>query len=129
MRSPLSPRIHCALVAMLAVAAVASPAAAQDKLDRALRDGKQSGKSQRVILKPREGYEALARQLLEAQGKNVDGELPGIGALTAELSASELDLCNNPAFEVCSEDALVAPSMSSGRSKAKTSALANPVVA
>ena len=42
---------------------------AQDKLDRALREGKRAGKSQRVIVKAKPGYETWARQLLEQGGK------------------------------------------------------------
>src|SRR5262245_60310682 len=106
MRPACSPRFVHALMALLTVSAVASPAFAQDKLDKALREGQQSGKSQRVILTTRPGYEDWARQLLQARGKK-PGELSGIGALTAELSASELALCNSAAFVACSEDALV----------------------
>ena len=76
---------------MLAIAGTATTANAQDKLDRALREGKRSGKAQRVIIKAKPGYEAWARQLLAQHGKNIDAELPSIGALAVELSAGELD--------------------------------------
>ena len=43
--APLVPRTSVVLVAMLAIAGTATKANAQDKLDRALRDGKSSGRS------------------------------------------------------------------------------------
>ena len=82
------PRSLVALVAMLAIAGTATTANAQDKLDRALREGKNSGKTQHVIVKAKPGYEAWARQLLAQNGKNIDAELPSIGALAVELSGS-----------------------------------------
>ena len=57
------PRSVIALTAMLPVS-FAGTANAQDKLDRSLREGKRQGKTQRVILKAKPGYEAWARQLL-----------------------------------------------------------------
>ncbi len=60
---------------------------AQDRLDRALREGKKAGKAQRVILRAKPGYEAWARQLLASKGKTIDAELPSIGAFAVEMSA------------------------------------------
>ncbi|HTH24471.1 MAG TPA: hypothetical protein VL919_05140, partial [Vicinamibacterales bacterium] len=71
---------------MLAIAYTATTAYAQDKLDRALREGKRSGTTQHVIMKAKPGYEAWARELLAQHGKNIDAELPSIGALAVELS-------------------------------------------
>ena len=104
---PRLPRFLVALFALLAIAGFAATAIAQDKLDRALRDGQRSGKSQRVIVKAKPGYEAWARQLLAEHGKNIDAELPSIGALAVELAAGELDLCKSAVFDGCSEDSYV----------------------
>jgi len=108
--SPRSPRFFCTLVASLAIADSATSANAQDKLDRALREGQRSGKPQRVIVKAKPGYEAWARKLLVDNGTNIDAELPSIGALAVELAASELDLCKSAVFDGCSEDSFVSPS-------------------
>src|SRR5262245_59201565 len=108
-----SPRFLTALIALLAIASspLTASAQGQDKLDRALRDGKRSGKPQRVIVKARGGYEAWARQLLAARGKNIDAELPSINAVALELQADELDeICGNAIFASCSEDSYVTPS-------------------
>ena len=88
---------------MLAFAGSAARANAQanDKLDHALREGKKAGKSQRVILRARPGYEAWARQLLRYQhGKGIEAELPSIGALTAELQgrAKLMSSVSRPCF-------------------------------
>ena len=83
---------------------------AQDKLDRALREGKRSGKAQRVILKAKPGYEAWARQLLAQKGKNIDAELPSIGALAVELDGRRARrICKSAVFDGCSEDSDVSP--------------------
>jgi hypothetical protein len=66
------PRSPVVLVAMLAIAGTAATASAQDKLDRALREGKKSGSAQHVIVKAKPGYEAWARQLLQQNGKTID---------------------------------------------------------
>ena len=84
-------QILVALTAIMAVIGLADTASAQDKLDRALRDGKRSGKTQRVILKSKPGYEAWARKLLEQKNKAVDAELPSVGGFAVELTAGELD--------------------------------------
>ena len=108
---PISSRGLVALVALLAVFGVDGPAAAQSKLDRALHDGKQAGKTQRVILKSKPGYEAWARFVLEQSSKSVDAELPSVGAFAVELGADELDAyCGSVVFDSCSEDATVRPS-------------------
>jgi len=107
------PRTVAALAVLLAIASATGVASAQDtndKLDRALRNGKRSGKSQRVIVKAKAGYEAWARQLLAQQGKNIDAELPSIGALAVELSPAELELCKSGLLDGCSEDSYVTPS-------------------
>ena len=65
-------RSSAALVAMLAIAGTPTMASAQDKLDRALREGGRSGKVQRVIFKAKPGYDEWARQLLAKKGKKVD---------------------------------------------------------
>ena len=104
------PRHLVVLVATLAIAASASTANAQDKLDRALRDGKNSGQSLRVIVKAKPGYEAWARQLLQQSGTHIDAELPSINALAVELSGGQLDLCKSSVVESCSEDTYVSPS-------------------
>ena len=103
------PRSVFALTAILLVSLVGT-ANAQDKLDRALREGKQSGKSQRVILRAKPGYEAWARQLLNQKKGSVDSELPSVSGFTVELSASELELCNSTVFESCSSDATISAS-------------------
>jgi hypothetical protein len=103
-----SRRFFVALIAMIAVSGLAGTASAQDKLDRALREGKRAGKSQRVILKAKPGYDAWARHLLAQKGKTIEAELPSIGGLSVELGAAELDaICNSTVFEGCSEDAVV----------------------
>ena len=76
---------------MLAFAGTAATASAQDKLDRALREGKNVRQG---AARHRQGEARLrswARQLLAQNGKNIDAELPSIGALAVELSAAELD--------------------------------------
>ncbi len=116
------PRSLVALVAMLAIAGTATTANAQDKLDRALREGKRSGKTQHVIIKAKPGYEAWARELLAQHGKNIDAELPSIGAFAVELSATELDLCKSSVFEGCSEDSYVSPSAGNAAGQGKRTA-------
>ena len=116
------PQSLVAMVAMLAIAGTATTASAQDKLDRALREGKSSGKTQHVILKAKPGYEAWARELLAQNGKNIDAELPSIGALAVELTAGELDICKSAVVTGCSEDSYVSPSaaakkVAAGRAK------------
>src|SRR5215203_1676435 len=128
MNSFSSPRPFIALAGLLAFLGSASTAHAQvhDKLDHALREGKKAGKSQHVILRARPGYEAWARQLLNQHGTGVESELPSIGALTAELKASELDvLCKSVAFLGCSEDSYVSPSGGPAPKKTATPAPAN----
>ena len=85
------PRFLVALVAMLAIAGTATTANAQDKLDRALREGQRSGRAQRVIVKAKPGYEAWARQLLAQNGKDIDGRNAEHQRLAVELAAGELD--------------------------------------
>ncbi len=61
-----------------------------------LREASRSGQSQRVIFKAKPGYEAWARKLLAQKGKNIDAELPSVGAFAVELTAGELDVfCNS----------------------------------
>ena len=104
------------VLAWLVALGVASTAVAQDGLDRALREGRQAGRSQRVILKAKPGYEAWARQLLERKGKAIDGALPSINAITAELSALELDaICSSTVFAGCSADTTVWPTAARGK--------------
>ncbi|HEX6163526.1 MAG TPA: S8 family peptidase, partial [Vicinamibacterales bacterium] len=111
------PRSVVALVAMLAVAGTATTAAAQDKLDRALREGKNSGKAQRVILKAKPGYAEWARQLLAKKGKKIDAELPSIGAFAVEMTDAELKtFCEESTVsDGCSADTLVTPSAARAR--------------
>ena len=112
------PRSIVALIAMLAIAGTATTANAQDKLDRALREGKNSGKAQRVILKAKPGYEAWARELLARRARTIDAELPSIGAFAVELSAAELDaICQSTVFDGCSEDTLVTPTRGGQRGR------------
>src|SRR5918993_3844592 len=91
MNSSKSTRLLVALTALLAFggSGVAS-AQSSDRLDRALREGKKSGKTQRVILKAKPGFEEWARQMLASQGKTIDAELSSIGAFAVEMSAGEL---------------------------------------
>ena len=104
------PRSVVALVAVLAFAGTATTANAQDKLDRALRDGKKSGEAQRVIFKAKPGYEDWARQLLRQKGVTIKSELPSIGGFAIELSAAELDaICQSAVSDGCSADTLVTP--------------------
>ena len=103
------PRHLVVLVAMLAIAGTAT-ANAQDKLDRALRDGKNSGETLHVIVKAKPGYEAWARQLLQQNGTTIEAELPSISGLAVELTGSQLDLCKSSVIESCSEDSYVSPS-------------------
>src|SRR6187431_3245303 len=115
------PRPKVALVVMLAIAYTATTAYAQDKLDRALREGKRSGTTQHVIMKAKPGYEAWARELLAQKGKKIDAELPSIGAFAVELSAAELDaICGSSVSAGCSEDTLVSPSAAARGAKALT---------
>ena len=101
---------------MLALTGLASTATAQDRLDRALRDGKLSGQSQRVILRAKPGYDAWARKLLLDRGKSIDAELPSIGAFAVELTPAELDaLCFSSVFDGCSVDGEVRPSAAAPR--------------
>jgi subtilisin family serine protease len=117
-RSPLS-RCFVALAAILVLTGLAADASAQDKLDRALREGKRSGKTQRVILKSKPGYEAWARKLLDQKNKVIDAEMPSVGGFAVELTASELDaFCAASVADGCSEDTIVRPS---GSAKARKS--------
>ena len=104
------PRPVVGMAALLAIAGTATTAHAQDKLDRALRDGKNSGEPLHVIVKAKPGYEAWARQLLQQNGTLIEAELPSIGGLAVELSGSQLDLCKSAVVESCSEDSHVSPS-------------------
>src|SRR6185436_3537480 len=112
------PRSLVVLVAMLAFAGTAATASAQDKLDRALREGKASGQAQHVIVKSKPGYEAWARQLLQQNGKTVEAELPSIGGLAVELTAEELELCKSSVLAGCSLDSYISPSAATGPSTA-----------
>ena len=118
-----SPRLSFALAALLAFAGSVTTANAQDKLDRALRDGKRSGRAQRVIVKAKPGYEVWARLLLAQKGKGIDAEMPSINALAVELSAGELDnICNSSVFDGCSEDSYVSPSAAYSKRRIKKDA-------
>ncbi|MEO7156632.1 MAG: S8 family serine peptidase, partial [Vicinamibacterales bacterium] len=110
MNLPKCSRFLTALFALLAIAGSATTATAQDKLDRALSDGKRAGTSQRVIVKATPGYESWARALLVQKGKIIQAELPSIGAFAVTLSAAELDLCRTSVLAGCSEDSRVSPS-------------------
>ena len=121
MYRPPSSLIHIALTALVALVGLADTALAQDKLDRALREGRRSGKAQRVILKAKPGYDAWARKLLAERNKQVDAELPSVGGFAVELAASELDaFCNSSVFDSCSEDATVRPT-AAAKSPSKSS--------
>ena len=110
LRSPQSP-IVLALTAIMALTGLAGTAAAQDKLDRALREARKSGTAQRVIFKSKAGYEAWARKLLTQKGKDIDAELPSVGSFAVELTADEMNVvCNSTVSDGCSSDALVSPS-------------------
>src|SRR5688572_7485623 len=112
------PRSVVALVAVLAFAGTATSANAQDKLDRALRDGKKSGKAQLVIFKAKPGYEDWARRLLRQKGVTIKSELPSIGGFAIELSAAELDvICQSAVSDGCSADTLVTPTAGPARVK------------
>src|SRR6478736_33849 len=104
------PRLATALIALLALAGTVVNAAAQDKLDNALRAGKKAGKVQQVIVTAKPGYEAWARQLLAQRGKTINAELPSVGGFAVQLSADELELCKASVFVGCSEDSHVSPS-------------------
>ncbi|HWI20179.1 MAG TPA: hypothetical protein VNT81_20640, partial [Vicinamibacterales bacterium] len=134
------PSTVAALTALLVVTGGAGIASAQtnhDKLDRALREGRRSGKAQRVIVKAKPGYEAWARELLAQKGKSIDAELPSIGALAVELTPAELELCKSGVLDGCSEDSYVRPTGAAARKAAapardtrknsKTSSVATPV--
>src|SRR5688572_28551332 len=110
MLTPPSSLIVVALTEIMALVGLADTASAQDRLDRALREGQRSGKAQRVILKAKPGYDASARKLLAEKGKNVDAELPSVGGFAVELAAGELEAyCNASVFDGCSEDSIVRP--------------------
>lgn len=98
--------------ALLAVLTSTSSALAepQDKLDRALRQGKSSPRSQRVIVEARPGYSEWVRVLLAHRGR-LSEELSSNGSLTAELSAADLEaLCEmSTAVTMCHSDAEVKP--------------------
>ena len=118
MRSPFASRIFVALTTLVALIGLAGTASAQDKLDRALREGRQSGKTQRVILKSKPGYQAWARKLLSDRNKAVDAELPSIGGFAVELTAAELDaFCGSSVASGCSEDTIVRPSGAAKKAK------------
>ncbi len=94
-----------ACVAVVAFFAGAASASAQDKLDRALRDGKRSGQPQRVILTARPGYSGWLRQSLLNNGQHVDADLPSVGALATELTPQQLDAyCGSSMVDRCSVD-------------------------
>src|SRR4029453_5104874 len=101
--------------ALLAVLTSTSSALAgqQDKLDRALAQGKSSSSSQLVIVEPLPGYSEWVRVLLAHRGK-LSEELSGNGSLTAELSAADLEaLCEmSTAVRMCHSDAEVKPDAS-----------------
>ena len=112
----ISPRL-IALTALLAFAGSGlASAQSPDRLDRALREGKKSGKAQRVILKAKPGYEAWARQMLASKGKKIDAELTSIGAFAVEMSAAELAMCcESTSSNGCSEGTVVTPSAAPAR--------------
>ena len=114
------PRQLVGLVAMLAIAGAATTANAQDKLDRALRDAKNSGETLHVIVKAKPGYEAWARQLLQQNGTTIEAELPSVSGLAVALTGSQLDLCRSSVIDSCSEDSYVSPSTAVSRSETTT---------
>ena len=103
-------KIRCRFVVMTVLAALlgvaGSASAPQDKLDRALRDGKVLGQSQRVIIKAAPGADTRLRQLLAERGTRIEAELHIVGAMTVTLSAADLiAVCEeSPAVRSCSID-------------------------
>ena len=94
-------RSFVAMTALLALLGFADSAAApQDRLDRALRDGKVGGQSQRVIVTAETGAEARVRELLTKRGARIEAELAIIDAVTVTLSAADL-------IAICEESAAV----------------------
>ena len=120
-----SPRFLAALATLCLLVGFAGSASAQDKLDRALREGKAAGETQRVILKTADGYGLWARQLLHSRGKRIDAEMPSVNGLALELSASELEsFCSQAYSKGCSKDADVSPSGRPEKAAAKTTTTA-----
>lgn len=114
-----SVRGFAACVAVVAFFGSVSSASAQDKLDRALREGKREGHTQRVILTARPGYSGWLRQSLLNNGKNVDADLPSVGALATELTPQQLDAyCGSSMVDRCSVDAEVTAHAAPARRRA-----------
>ncbi|MEO8682990.1 MAG: S8 family peptidase, partial [Vicinamibacterales bacterium] len=119
-------KVHRFVAAFVAVGALFGSvvtATAQDKLDRALREGKRAGQSQHVILKARAGYAGWLRQSLLNSGNLIDADLPSIGALATELTPQQLDVyCSSRMVEGCSVDAEVSAHAAPARMRALRSA-------
>src|SRR5437899_892444 len=90
--------------------AAATPAHAQPHhahVDEAVtRAGRHGNGPQRVIVRTKPDAGGQLRQHLQARGKHVRTEHPGIGALTVTLTSSEIDaLALDPSVESVSIDA------------------------
>ena len=100
-------RSFVAMTALLALLGFTNAAAVpQNRLDRALRDGKVQGHAQRVIVTAEIGGEARVRELLAKRGARIEAELAIIDAVTVTLSAADLiAVCEkNSAVRSCSID-------------------------
>jgi hypothetical protein len=94
---------------MLAIAGTSTTANAQDKLDRALREGKRSGKSQRVIVKASPVTKPGRASCSRSRARTSTPSCRVSAALRVELTVGELDICKSAVLEGCSEDSYVSP--------------------
>lgn len=99
-----------ALTALVVLVGFVASASAQERIDRALREGRYQTASQRVIVKAKPGYAPWVRQLLAQRGIDIYAQLPSIDAVAVELSSSDLDaVCFHSIALGCALDALVSP--------------------
>ena len=99
------------LTATFILVALVATASAQERIDRALREGRHQSATQRVIIKAKPGYASWVRHLLAQRGNEIYAELPSIDAVAAELSSLDLDaVCLHSVAAGCAIDAVVSPS-------------------
>ena len=107
------PRRVVAFFALAAIVGFAGNASAQDKFDRALREGRGAGKTHRVIITTEAGYEPWVREMLTRAGKSIEAELPSVNGLAVELTDAELDtVCPSGIVRGCHSNPTVSPTAS-----------------
>jgi serine protease AprX len=110
---PIRTLVTATLTAVLAAAPVAaqdSPAVAERKIDRALKEALRSGDAgpKRVIVSVKQGYRQVIREALQAHGDAVDSEAPLVNALVAEVHGNDIEeLAKHPWVTAVAEDSTV----------------------